>query len=136
MYITFYCGNFLFALPVADVMEIKRSFSITYVPKGPSYVEGIINLRGQIITAIHLAKRIGLVSYDDKKDCYHIIIKTSEEPVSILVEEIGEVISINEKDMEPVPEHLEGMDIKYIKNISKLYDNKLIIILDSDAIQQ
>ncbi|RLB11617.1 MAG: chemotaxis protein CheW [Deltaproteobacteria bacterium] len=136
MYITFYCGNFLFALPVADVMEIKRSFPITHVPKGPSYVEGIINLRGQIITAIHLAKRIGLVSYDDKKDYYHIIIKTSEEPVSILVEEIGEVISINEKDMEPVPEHLEGMDIKYIKNISKLYDNKLIIILDSDAIQQ
>ncbi len=135
MFITFYFSNFLFALPVEDVMEIKRSFEITYVPKSPYYVEGIINLRGQIITAIHLAKKLNLTYDENRNIYYHIIIKTSDEPVSLLVEEIGDVISVDEKDMEPVPDHLEGIDTKYIKNISKL-SNNLLIILDSEAIQK
>ena len=97
-------------------------------------MEGIINLRGQIITAIHLAKKIGL-KYKEKRNYYHIIIKTSNEPVSLLVEEIGDVVSISEKFIEPVPEHLQGINTQYIKNISKLPDN-LLIILDTEAIQQ
>ena len=136
MFITFFFSNFMFALPVKDVMEIKKSFDITPVPLSPYYVEGIINLRGQIITAIHLAKKIGL-KYDENRNnkYYHIIIKTSEGPVSLLVEGIGDVISISEKDMEPVPSHIEGIDTKYVKNISKLPD-RLLIILDSEALQK
>jgi len=135
MFITFYFSNFLFALPVEDVLEIKKSAEITRVPLSPSHVEGIINLRGQIITAIHLAKKLGL-KFDEKKNgYYHVIVKTSQEPISILVEEIGDVISIEEKDLEPVPDHLEGIDIQYIKNISKLSD-RLLIVLDSESIKK
>jgi len=135
MFITFYFSNHMFALPVDKVMEIKHSSNITGVPLSPPYVEGIINLRGQIITAIHLGKKLGLRYDENRKNYYHIIIMTSKEPVSILVEEIGDIIEISEKDMEPVPEYLEGIDSKYIKSISKLSDN-IIIILDSDAIQE
>lgn len=135
MFITFFFSDFMFALPVKDVMEIKKSFSITPVPLSPYYVEGIINLRGEIITVIHLAKRIGIKYDENRGKYYHIIIKTSEGPVSLLVEGIGDVISISEKDIEPVPSHIEGIDTKYIKNISKLPD-KLLIILDSEALQK
>ncbi len=135
MFLTFFFSKFMFALPVENVMEIKKSFEITPVPLSPPYVEGIINLRGQIITAIHLAKKIGLKYDENRKDYYHIIVKTSEEPISLLVEGIGDVISLSEKDIEPVPEHLEGIEKRYVKNISKLPE-RLLIILDPEAIQE
>ncbi len=134
MFITFYLSDFLFALPVEDVLEIKKSAEITKVPLSPPYIEGIINLRGQIITAIHLAKKLGLRFEDTKNNYHHIIVKTSQEPISIMVEEIGDVINIDKKDLEPVPDHLEGIDVKYIKNISKLSD-RLLIVLDPEAIK-
>ena len=134
MYLIFYFSNHMFALPVENVLEIKKSSEITDVPLSPSYVEGIINLRGQIITAIHLAKKMNL-KYEDGKNYYHVIIKNSDEPVSILVEEIGDVINIDQKDLEPVPDHLEGIDVSYVRNICKLSEG-LLIILDPETIQK
>jgi len=135
MYLVFYFSNHMFALPVENVFEIKKSSEITDVPLSPSYVEGIINLRGQIITSIHLAKKMNLRYEDGRKNYYHVIIKNSDEPLSILVEEIGDVISIDQKDLEPVPDHLEGIDTSYVKNICKLPEG-LLVILDPEAIQK
>ena len=135
MFLTFYFSNFLFALPVEKVLEIKKSCDITPVPKAPPHVEGIINLRGEIITAIHLG-RILSISYDEEKnDVYHIIMKSKEESVSLIVEDIGDVINLEENDLEPVPEHLEGIDTKYVKNICKLSD-RLLILLDVDMLEK
>ncbi len=127
LFITFWLGGFLFALPVEEVVEINRSLDITPVPQAPSYVSGIINLRGQILTAIDLAQRIGLVR---KNDAHHnVIIGRDGEPLSLLVEQIGDVLEIPLKDIEDPPDVIEGLDIQFVKNVSRLPD-RLLVILD------
>ncbi len=127
LFITFWLADFLFALPVEEVVEINRSLDITPVPQAPSFVSGIINLRGQILTAIDLAKRIGLKR--EKEAHHNVIIGRDEEPLSLLVEQVGDVVEIPLSQIEEPPEVIEGLDVQFVKNVSKLPD-RLLVILD------
>ncbi len=127
LFITFWLADFLFALPVEEVVEINRSLDITPVPQAPSFVSGIINLRGQILTAIDLAQRIGLKR--EKEAHHNVIIGRDEEPLSLLVEQVGDVLEIPVSQIEDPPEVIEGLDIQFVKNVSKLPD-RLLVILD------
>ncbi len=127
LFITFWLGGFLFALPVEEVVEINRSLDITPVPQAPSYVSGIINLRGQILTAIDLAQRIGLIRENEAH--HNVIIGRDGEPLSLLVEQIGDVLEIPIADIEDPPDVIEGLDIQFVKNVSRLPD-RLLVILD------
>ncbi len=131
LFITFWLGGFLFALPVKEVVEINRSLDITPVPQAPPFVAGIINLRGQILTAIDLAQRIGL---HHEKEAYHnVIIGRDEEPLSLLVEQVGDVLEIPTSKIENPPDVIEGLDIQFVKNVSKLPD-RLLVILDVEKL--
>ncbi len=127
LFITFWLADFLFALPVEEVVEINRSLDITPVPQAPSYVQGIINLRGQILTAIDLAKRIGLKR--EKEAHHNVIVGRDDEPLSLLVEQVGDVLEIPVSQIEDPPEVIEGLELQFVKNVSKLPD-RLLVILD------
>ena len=131
LFITFWLGGFLFALPVEEVVEINRSLDITPVPKAPSYVSGIINLRGQILTAIDLAQRIGLKRENEAH--HNVIVGRDGEPLSLLVEQIGDVLEIKISEIEDPPEVIEGLDINFVKNVSKL-PGRLLVILDVEKL--
>ncbi|NPA49617.1 MAG: chemotaxis protein CheW [Thermodesulfobacteria bacterium] len=131
LFITFWLADFLFALPVEEVVEINRSLDITPVPQAPAFVSGIINLRGQILTAIDLAKRIGLKR--EKEAHHNVIIGRDDEPLSLLVEQVGDVLEIPISQIENPPEVIEGLDIQFVKNVSKLPD-RLLVILDVEKI--
>ncbi|OAG28348.1 hypothetical protein TH606_02345 [Thermodesulfatator autotrophicus] len=128
---TFWLADFLFALPVEEVVEINRSLDITPVPQAPPYVSGIINLRGQILTAIDLAKRIGLKR--EREAHHNVIVGREEEPLSLLVEQIGDVLEIPVSQIEEPPEVIEGLDTDFVKNVSKLPD-RLLVILDPEKL--
>ncbi|AEH44228.1 CheW protein [Thermodesulfatator indicus DSM 15286] len=131
LFITFWLADFLFALPVEEVVEINRSLDITPVPQAPNYVSGIINLRGQILTAIDLAQRIGLKR--EREANHNVIVGREEEPLSLLVEQIGDVLEIPISQIEEPPEVIEGIDTDFVKNVSKLPD-RLLVILDSEKL--
>ncbi len=131
LFITFWLGNFLFALPVEEVVEINRSLDITPVPLSPTYVSGIINLRGQILTAIDLASRIGLEKTGEAH--HNVIIGRDEEPISLLVEQIGDVLEIPLSEVEEPPDVIEGLDTKFVKNVCQLPE-RLLIILDAEKL--
>jgi purine-binding chemotaxis protein CheW len=137
-FVTFYFGKHFFGLPIDEVIEINKALDITPVPLAPGYVSGVINLRGQILTAIDLAARIGL----DTQEAEHatgslnnVIMGNREEPVSLLVERIGDVMSIPVEKIESVPDMIHGIDTKYVSRVCKL-DDQLLIILDSDALEE
>ncbi len=138
-FVTFYYGKHFFGLPIDDVIEINRMLDVTPVPMAPDYVSGVVNLRGQILTAINLAKRIGLAtteaSDDDGKEHNNVIMGNREEPVSLLVESIGDVMTIPNDEIEPPPDMIEGINLKYVNQVCKL-DSKLLIILDSKALEK
>lgn len=138
-FVTFYFGEHFFGLPIDDVIEINRALETTPVPLAPSYVYGVVNLRGQILTAIHLARRIDLEckqEADDKseKKFHNVITGNKEEPVCLLVERIGDVMSVPVSQIEKPPETIHGINTRYVKFVCKL-TSELLIILDSEAIE-
>lgn len=130
--VTFYLGDFLFGIPAEKVMEINKDINVTPVPLSEDYILGIINLRGQIVTVINLAKKIGL----DKEIVPKlglIIKKEGEVPISFAIEEIGEILEIPLSRLEKPPENIEGLNKEYIKELYQLPD-KLLLILDVEKI--
>ncbi len=136
-FVTFYYDKHFFGLPIDDVIEINKALDVTPVPMAPEYVSGVVNLRGQILTAINLATRIGLSCdcQDENREYNNVIMGNREEPVSLLVERIGDVMSIPTEKVEPPPDMIEGIDLKYVEQVCKL-DSKLLIILNSNALER
>ncbi len=132
---TFYFGQHLFGLPIEEIIEINRALNVTPVPLAPEYVAGVVNLRGQILTAIHLGRRIGLSrQVDDNSNYNNVITGNREEPISLLVEKIGDVMSVPKGQIEPPPDLIAGVDVKYVRNVCKL-PGQLLIILNGKALE-
>lgn len=136
-FVTFYYGKHFLGLPIDVVIEINRSLEITPVPLAADYVAGIVNLRGHILTAIDLGLKIGVThtkEHEKKKGFFNIIMGNREEPISLLVERIGDVMTVSRDKIEPPPEILTGIDRRYVKYICKL-PGQLLTILDAEAVQ-
>jgi purine-binding chemotaxis protein CheW len=136
---SFFIDKKLFGIPIEDVLEINKNVEMTPVPLAPVYIEGVINLRGQIVTAINLRKRLGMVEKIENEDSapikYHnIIIGSRSNSVSLLVDEIGDVLEITSDVIEPPPDTIKGLDPKYVKNVCKL-KGELLVVLDSAKVQ-
>jgi len=132
--VTFYMGSFLLGIPAEKVMEINKEIDITPVPLSDKHILGIMNLRGQIIPVIDLAKKLSIDLKITPK--LNLIIKDEEEAlVSFVIEEIGEILEIFPAKLEKTPDKLEGIAREYIKNVYQLPDN-LLLILDIEKIIQ
>ena len=141
---TFLIDKKLFGIPIQDVLEIIKNVEMTPIPLAPDYVEGVINLRGQIVTAINLRKRLNMPEMRRKKVddtntpndemLYHnIIVGSRNDSVSLLVDEIGDVLEIASDIIEAPPDTIRGLNQKYVKNVCKL-KGELLVVLDSDTI--
>ncbi len=133
-FVTFYMGDFLFGISADKIMEINKDLEITPVPLAEDYILGIMNLRGQIVTVMNLAKKIKL--YTDITPKINLIIKNEEEvPVSFVVERIGDILEIPINKLEKTPDRLEGIDKEYIKNVYQLPD-RLVLVLDVEKVME
>jgi len=113
------------------VQEVLRFQVMTPIPKAPRAIEGLINLRGQIVTAIDMRRRLGLPPRDGKKSPMNIVIRTSEGAVSLLVDEIGDVLDMDAATYERTPESLDPGARELIQGVYKLKD-RLLLVLDAD----
>jgi purine-binding chemotaxis protein CheW len=112
------------------VQEVMRTLEMTPVPLAPHAVRGLINLRGQIVTAIDLRRRLGLPERAADQEPMNVVMRTDDGAVSLLVDEIGDVIEVNEDAFEPPPDTLQGDARALIKGVYKL-NGQLLLILDS-----
>lgn len=130
-YCTFYVAGHLFGVPVDDVQEVIRHQEVTSVPLAPGAVRGLINLRGQIVTAIDLRKQLRLAGDGLTGAPINIVVRTDDGPVSLLVDEIGDVVDIDESTWEPTPSTVNGRVGDLLEGIYKL-PGKLLLILATD----
>jgi purine-binding chemotaxis protein CheW len=128
---TFFVADLLFGVDVLHVQEVLRFQVMTPIPKAPRAIEGLINLRGQIVTAIDMRRRLGLPPRDGKKSPMNIVIRTSEGAVSLLVDEIGDVLDMDAATYERTPESLDPGARELIQGVYKLKD-RLLLVLDAD----
>ena len=131
LYCTFYLGPHYFGLDVLKVQEIIRVQAVTRVPLAPPVVRGLINLRGQIVTALDLRRRLELSERPADQLPINVVVHTDDGAVSLLVDEIGDVLEVPEKLFERPPETLRGTARELIRGAYKLQD-RLLLILDTD----
>ena len=128
---TFLLDGYLFGVPVPQVQEVIRFQPMTPVPLAPDAVEGLINLRGQIVLAIDLRRRLGMAARGEGTLPLNVVIHTTEGAVSLLVDEIGDVIRVEDSTFEEPPETLRGEVRSIILGVHKL-ENKLLHLLDME----
>jgi purine-binding chemotaxis protein CheW len=129
---TFFLDGSLFGVPVPRVQEVIRLHEMTRVPLAPAVVEGMINLRGQIVIAIDLRRQLSLRDRGSGELPVNVVVRTDEGPVSLLVDEIGDVIEVKESTFEPPPETLHGSLRSMILGVHKL-DRRLLRVLDTEV---
>ena len=130
---TFYLGEHCYGIDVLKVQEVVRSQPLTRVPLAHSAVRGLINLRGQIVTAIDLRRRLHLAELDAIHEPVNIVLQTEDGAVSLLVDEIGDVLEVSQQQFELPPETLQGTSREFIRGAYKLSD-RLLVILDPERI--
>jgi purine-binding chemotaxis protein CheW len=128
---TFVVANFFFGVNVLRVQEVLRYQQMTIVPQALKVVEGLINLRGQIVTAIDMRRRLKLPPRPIDQLPMNIVVRTSEGAVSLLVDEIGDVLQMDESNFERPPENLDPAARDLIRGVYKLPD-RLLFVLDEE----
>ena len=128
---TFHLGALVIGIEVQQVQEVIRRQTMTRVPLAPRAVRGLINLRGQIVTAIDLRERLGLPPRSDEHEPMNVVVRTDEGAVSLLVDEIGDVLEIENETFEQPPETVSGTTRELVRGVYQLRD-KLLLVLDTE----
>lgn len=126
---TFYLDKLLFGVELRSVQEVIRSLDMTQVPLAPKVVSGLINLRGQIVTAVDLRRQLDLKPRPAGMLAMNVVVRSDDGSVSLLVDEIGDVVEVEETTFEPPPETLRGSARTMILGVHKL-DDRLLHVLD------
>jgi purine-binding chemotaxis protein CheW len=126
---TFYLNKVLFGVELRGVQEVIQQVELTDVPLAPAVVGGLINLRGQIVTAIDLRRRLELPERPDDIRPVNVVVRTRDGAVSLLVDEIGDVVEVEQDTFEGPPETLQGKIRMVILGVHKL-DRQLMHLLD------
>ena len=132
--VTFQLGEEVYAINIMDVKEIVRVQDVRALPNAPSYVEGIFNLRGEIIPIINLHKRFhlkkALSSEEDDLLSGFIIIEVEKMKLGMIIDRISRVVTIENEFIQPPPQMLTGIGSEYIQGVVRLEEGGYLIILN------
>ena len=130
---TFSLGSLLFGVHVRSIQEVIRHQEMTRVPTASAIVRGLINLRGQIVLSIDLHRRLGLAATAPEGDSINVIIRTNDRPMSLLVDQVGDILDLGDASLDPPPETIEPGIRQYLEGISKL-PGRLLLVLNVDRL--
>ena len=135
--VSFVVGAEEYAIPILAVQEINRMMAITRVPQSPSFVEGVINLRGKVIPVVDLRKRFGMPINENTGDERIIVVEvqgqTEARVIGFTVDRVNRVLRIGSEIVEPAPAMACGADSEYVLGVGKL-DEGLLILLSLDKL--
>jgi len=142
---TFYIGNARFGIDILMVREINRHLEITPAERAPDFVRGLLNLRGQVVTVIDLGVRLGLGPRVITPESRCLVLKTSSDlavhqkagllnddtsndVIGFLIDRVGDMVTIGEKDLEPAPANISGVDGQFLQAVAKLEDGLMVAL--------
>jgi len=125
---TFMVDGLYFGVEVLQVQEVIRYQEMTRVPLANAVIKGLINLRGQIVTAIDLRRRLELSDRPEGSLPMNVVVRTADGALSLLVDEIGDVLNVEPESFERPPETVSGIARELISGVYKLKDRLLLIM--------
>ena len=128
---TFFVADLFFGVDVLRVQEVLLFQQMTCVPQAPEVIEGLINLRGQIVTAIDMRRRLRLPPRTREQTPMNMVLRTEDGAVSLLVDEIGDVLDVDAGAYERPPDNLDHAARDLIRGVYKLKD-RLMLVLDAE----
>jgi len=131
-YATFLVGGLYLGTPVLEVQEVLCGQRLTPVPLAPSLVEGLINLRGQIVPALDLRRLLNLAPRESGESALSVVVRTAQGPVSLQVDEIGDVIELDTAGFEEPPGNMDPPIRRLFSGVHKSKD-RLLLVLDTTA---
>lgn len=138
LYATFHCKDRLFGLEILTIREIIRGLDITAVPRSAAHIRGLINLRGQVVTILDLAARLGMEPTELSDQSHIVVLKTGSDgavtgipsdPVGFLVDAIGDVVDADLSAMEAPPANLADQDDRFLSGVVQT-DAGLLVLLN------
>jgi len=129
----FRLGDDLYAADIMRIREIIRPQKLTSLPKSPSFVEGVLNLRGTVIPVIDLRKRFDFPATDLDKNTRLLIVTVGKQLLGLEVDEVTEVITIHLSDIKPPPQVVKGVSAEYLVGVCLTKDS-LIMLLNLDKV--
>jgi purine-binding chemotaxis protein CheW len=129
LYATFIVGGLQVAVPVLEVQEVLRAQRLTRVPLAHDVVEGLINLRGQIVPALDLRRLLGLAAREPDREPLTVVVRARQGAVSLQVDDIGDVLELDGGTFEPPPRNVEASVRGLLEGVHKLKD-RLLLVLD------
>jgi purine-binding chemotaxis protein CheW len=131
--VVFQLGAELYGVEISRVHEIIRLQAVTRIPHSPPFVEGVINLRGKVISVINLRRRFGLPAADDTRAGRIVVVDINDQVIGMVVDGVSEVLRVNTATIEPPSPAVAGIDSEYLQGIVKLPE-RLVILLDLDRV--
>jgi len=126
-------GELLLGIDVGKIQEVLRDVSLTPVPLAHPAIRGLINLRGQIVTAIDLRRRLGLEGLDETAGFPTMVLDSVDEPVALMVDSVGDVVDVDAESFEAPPDTLRGEARRMIEGAHKL-ERELLLVLNLGAV--
>jgi len=130
--VTFQLGEELYGVNIMDVKEIVRVQAIRTIPNAPTYVEGIFNLRSEIIPIINLHKRFHIrklvTSEEDELLSGFVILDIDGMKLGVIIDRISRVVTIQQEEIQPPPQMFSGIGAEYIQGVVRQEDGYLIIL--------
>ncbi len=127
-YLTIKIAEQRFGIPVLQVQDVLREQAVTKIPMAPPEVAGSLNLRGRIVTAIDVRKRLGLPPIENGKPCMSVVVEHKNELYSLIIDTVGDVQSLDGRQFEKNPNTLDPIWRDISTGIFQLKDNLLIIV--------
>lgn len=131
--VCFKMGGEEFALGIMRVREIVRPLKVVRVPRAPSFVEGVVNLRGAILPVIDLRKRLGLPEVADERRMRFLVVVLKDSVVLFVVDEVNEVIRASRDSVLPAPALVKGVDAGYLLGVLPVGD-RLVMLLHPERV--
>jgi purine-binding chemotaxis protein CheW len=132
-YVTVLCAGQLLGLPIHRVHDVFVATDMTSVPLAPPEIAGLLNLRGRVVTAVSLRRRLGLADSEGNGRRMAVGLEHRGEAFGLLVDEVGEVLKLDPDEMQPNPVHMQQRWANLSGGVHQL-QNRLLIILDVDAV--
>jgi purine-binding chemotaxis protein CheW len=129
----FYVGSALCGIDINVIQEMNKQMEMTKVPQAPSYVLGIMNLRGRIVTIIDLGRKLGLSPSKMTETSRIIIVNSRDENIGLLVDRVTDVVTAKWEDVESTPSNIKGVKGKYFQGVLKS-SRDLVAVLDVEEV--
>jgi len=119
----------MYGINIEQVKEIITPMEIFKIPNSPSFVEGLINLRGKIYTILNLRKKFNLAAKESDEHTKIVLLNSDRLAVGFIIDVVNEIIRIDDKDIENPPETIKALNKKYITGVAKIGE-KAVLLLD------